>query len=176
MTQTEPSTPPLSARPVPPAGKRTPRYLLIGSLALNLLVLGLVGGAILRDGPGGFGGPRGVDLTLGPIVEALAPQDRQAIRADLRAHEALRIRPRQERQAMIAALQRALRADAYDPAAVEAALSMQRDRLAAVQVAGQQALVARINLMSPADRLAFADRLAQAMDRDHDHGDDAPEE
>lgn len=166
MTQTETSV----ALPV----RRSMRYLLIGSLALNLLVLGIIGGAVIR-GPGGFGGPRGVDLALGPIVEALAPEDRQAIRTQLRANDMLRQHPRQIREALATALQAALRAEPYDPAAIEAALSIQRDRLVAVQTAGQQALVARIALMTPQARLAFADRLQEAIGRGHGNGEVAPE-
>ena len=158
--------------PVPPMRRRM-RYLLIGSLAMNLLVLGVVGGAVIR-GPGGFGGPRGVDLALGPIVEALAPEDRQAIRTQLRADNALRLRPLQNRAALIAALQASLRAEPYDPAATEAALSVQSDRLMQVQRAGQQALADRIGLMSPEARLAFADRLEDAISRTHRDGEDAP--
>lgn len=166
MPQTETSV----ALPV----HRSMRYLLIGSLALNLLVLGIIGGAVIR-GPGGFGGPRGVDLALGPIVEALAPEDRQAIRTQLRANDMLRQHPRQNREALATALQAALRAEPYDPAAIEAALSIQQDRLVAVQTAGQQALVARIGLMTPQARLAFADRLQEAIGRGHGNGEVAPE-
>ena len=168
MVQTETPTAPLAPK------RRLMRYLLIGSLALNLLVLGIVGGAVIR-GPGGFGGPRGFDLALGPIVEALAPEDRQAIRDQLRSNDMLRQHPRQDREALAKALQAALRMDPYDPAAVEAALSVQRDRLFAVQTAGQQALVARITLMSPQARLAFADRLQEAIGRGHGNGEVAPE-
>ena len=167
MTQTETPVPPV------PLVRRPMRYLLIGSLALNLLVLGIIGGAVIR-GPGGFGGPRGVDLALGPIVEALAPDDRQAIRTQLRANDMLRQHPRQDREALVVALQVALRAETYDPAAIEEALSLQRDRLVAVQTAGQQALVARITLMSPEARLAFADRLQVAIGRGHDDTGVAP--
>ncbi len=154
--------------------RRSMRYLLIGSLALNLLVLGIIGGAVIR-GPGGFGGPRGVDLALGPIVEALAPEDRQAIRTQLRANDMLRQHPRQIREALATALQAALRAEPYDPAAIEAALSIQQNRLVAVQTAGQQVLVARIGLMTPQARLAFADRLQEAIGRGHGNGEVAPE-
>lgn len=142
--------------------RRSLRYLLIGSLALNLLGLGLVGGAIIR-GPDGFRAPRGVDLALGPIVQALAPEDRDAIRAELRIREALQLRPRRDRDALINALLAALRAETFDPAAVQAALDVPRDRALAVQQAAQQALLNRITAMTPAGRLAFADRLAAEM-------------
>lgn len=181
MSQTETPKPPV----VPAAPmRRSMRFLLIGSLAVNLLVLGLVAGAIIR-GPDGFRAPRGVDLALGPIVQALAAEDREAIRAELRGREALQLRPVRDRNALINALLLALRAETYDPAAVEAALNVPRDRALAVQQAVQLSLLNRISAMTPAARLAFADRLADEMGhggngdggdgggRDDDHGENA---
>ena len=160
--------------------RRSLRFLLIGSLAVNLLVLGLVAGAIIR-GPDGFRAPRGVNLALGPIVQALDIEDREAIRADLRGRDALQLRPLRDRNALISALLLALRAETYDPAAVEAALKVPRDRALAVQQAVQLSLLNRISAMTPAARLAFADRLADEMGRgaegdghDGDDGDAMP--
>ena len=161
MTQTE-TMPPQAGGPPPAPMRRSMRYVLIASLAVNLLVLGLVAGAVIR-GPDGFRAPRGVDLALGPIVAALAPEDRDAIRAELRQREALQLRPRRDRDALIAALLLALRAEPFDPAATQAALNVPRDRALAVQQAVQQSLLARITAMTPAGRLAFADRLSDAM-------------
>lgn len=162
MLQTE--TPDPTSGPM----RRSMRFLLIGSLAVNLLVLGLVAGALIR-GPDGFRAPRGVDLALGPIVQALATEDREAIRAELRGREALQLRPMRDRNALISALLVALRAETYDPAAVEAALNVPRDRALAVQQAVQLSLLNRISAMTPAARLAFADRLADEMGRGEDH-------
>lgn len=167
---TETGTQPAPAGPM----RRSLRYVLIGSLAFNLLVLGILGGAILH-GPEGFRPPRGVDLALGPIVEALAPEDRQAIRADLRGRDALQLHPRQERDALITALLVALRAQTYDPDAVAAALAVPRARAVAVQQAAQQALLARISAMTPGSRLAFADRLAEGLGRGGPGGEDPPQ-
>ena len=161
MTQTETMSPQAGGPPPAPM-RRSMRYVLIGSLAVNLLVLGLVAGAVIR-GPDGFRAPRGVDLALGPIVAALAPEDRDAIRAELRQREALQLRPRRDRDALIGALLLALRAEPFDPAATQAALNVPRDRALAVQQAVQQSLLARITAMTPAGRLAFADRLSDAM-------------
>ena len=169
MTQIETPKPAVGATVNAAPMRRSIRFLLIGSLALNLLVMGLVGGALV-NGPDGFRVPRGVDLALGPIVQALSPEDRDAIRAELRIREALRLRPRRDRDALISALLVALRADTFDPVAVEAALNVPRDRALAVQQAAQQALLARFTAMTPAARLAFADRLAEQMGHGEDHG------
>ena len=188
MAQIETPTPPVVTAPEgsEPTGpmRRSLRFLLIGSLALNLAFIGLVAGAVIR-GPDGFRAPRGVDLALGPIVAALSAEDRDAIRAELRIREALQLRPRRDRDALIAGLLVALRAETFDPAAVEAALNVPRDRAVAVQQAAQQALVTRISAMTPQARRAFADRLAEQMGHDGGRegddgneghgGDDAPE-
>ena len=169
MTQTEPPVLPTApiGTTVRPSMTRSMRALLIGSLALNLLVLGLLAGAVIR-GPDGFRRASGVDLALGPIVQALGPEDRDAIRADLRGRDALQQRGPRDRDRQVTALLTALRAPVYDPAAVEAALNGPRDRALAVQQVAQQALLARITAMTPAARQTFADRLADQMDHDRD--------
>ena len=149
--------------------RRSWRILLIASLALNLLVLGIVAGALI-GGPSGFGKSRGIDLELGPLVRALSREDRQAIREELRGNETVRQSPRRERDAMLAELLVTLRADDFDPAAAAAVLRRQYDRTAALMGAGQGVLLERIAAMSPQDRLAFADRLEAEMG--HGRGDD----
>ncbi|NBT52187.1 MAG: hypothetical protein EBT12_11660, partial [Marivivens sp.] len=52
------------------------RILLIVSLALNVLVIGVVAGGIMKGrSPGPFGG---FDMTIGPFAEALGDDDRRA--------------------------------------------------------------------------------------------------
>lgn len=152
--------------------RRSLRWLLIGSLALNLLVLGVAAGALIR-GPGGFGGSHRVDLQLGRIVAALAPEDRQAIRTYLRDHAELRDhQPRRNRDAMLRDMLAVLRADSFAPEMLQDVLRVQRDRGMAVQSAAQDALIARIALMSPQQRSAFADRLEAEIGGRQDAGGD----
>ena len=72
-----PPVPPVP--PVPPAASGKGLRIALGiSVALNLLVVGLVAGALLRDGD-----PRARmvrDLDFGPFTEALSPRDREALR------------------------------------------------------------------------------------------------
>jgi uncharacterized membrane protein len=132
--------------------------LLAVSLALNLAVVGLVAGVVLRDGPDGRS--RMVrDLGFGPFTEALAPEDRAALRrafvsegGDLRAE---RDRIREETAGVVAAL----RADPFDADRFARLLAAQAERRQARLDLGQRLLVAQIAAMAPAARAALADRL-----------------
>jgi uncharacterized membrane protein len=134
------------------------RWLLIGSLAMNLAVLGIVAGAMLsgRDG----GGPhRGIDIALGPFARALSDDDRRAVMRDLRQDGRLQLPSRGDRNRNLAQLVSALRTEPFDPASLSALLNGQRDRALSVQATTQDALINRIAAMTPAARAAFADRL-----------------
>jgi uncharacterized membrane protein len=141
------------------------RWLLIPSLLLNLLVLGLVIGIAVRGGPGG--GPwRDLDLGLGPVAQALSPEDRRAIRSALFTGDqpirADRDQRRAEREAMAAALM----TEPFDPAAFRAALSAPRARLSQLTERVETALIDRLTAMSAEERRAFAQRVIQALSRD----------
>lgn len=132
------------------------RWLLLASLALNLLVAGLVVGDALVDGPRG---PRPTDLALGAVAEALEPSDRRAILHALRGRHDLRPFGREEPGAALAALAGAARADPFDRAAAEAALEAQGARVERAEAAVRAALLDHLAAMAPAERAAFADRL-----------------
>lgn len=147
-----PPTPPSRAMP------RRMRILLVLSLALNLLVAGLlIGDALTGGGPGRV--PRPAELALGPVARALAKEDRQAILADLRGHPGLRPIGRGERDAGLDEIAAAIRTEPFDAERVRRALAAQTERVARSQEAVQEALVSRLATMAPAERLAFADRL-----------------
>ena len=149
-----------------PASGRAVRIVLVLSLAANLLVVGVVaGGWIAGRGPmmalGGF------DMTLGPFTDALEPNDREAVRERLRTRADLRPRDRRERDQLIATFLDAVRADPFDAAAVEAIFADQRNRATAGMSAGQDVLLERLKMMTPAQRAAFAGRLTQRLNPGH---------
>jgi len=117
------------------------RIVLVISLALNLAVVGVVGGFMVRSS-GDKGPPRSFDVGLGPIGRALDREDRRAIGA------ALRNAPQ-------------LRADPFSEAALVVVLEVPATRVAAVRETAITALTNRIVGMSVADRHALADRLAE---------------
>lgn len=142
----------------PPADRRWLRWLLAASLALNLLVGGLVLGEALRGGPPGKG-PHPTEIALGPLARALEEGDRRAILDSLRGRPELDPLGRRERGAAFGDILAAVRADPFDEAGLRAAMGRQAARVEAAQRATQEAVVARIAALTPEERAAFADRL-----------------
>lgn len=142
------------------------RVALAVSVGLNLLIVGLLAGAVLRDG-----GPRARmtdDVQFGPFTEALTEQDRKALRRDfVERMPDMRDMRRQMREDF-AGLLAALRAEPFDADAVRALLAGQSVRMAERLQLGQDLLVERIGAMTPQERAAFADRLEQRLRRGPD--------
>lgn len=144
------------------------RIALALSVALNLAVLGVVAGAILRDGPIlGAGMVR--DLGFGPYTEALVPEDRKALRRALfqRAPEMRDTRRlmREDAEALLAVL----RADSFDPQAFRQRMESQHERMEKQLRLGQDLLQEFIAAMTPENRRAFADRLEAGLRRGDKH-------
>lgn len=138
--------------------------LLFVSLAINLLVVGLVVGALLA-------GPHGRDRTalrgLGyaPFVRALPSEDRVALREAL-ARDAESFRHnRSELQVQFESLLAALRKDPFDAGEVERLFAGQRERIVERQRLAQDYLLERIAAMAPQDRAAYADALGMKFRR-----------
>ena len=176
---TDPQTPAQTPTQTPtqtpgekPKSGRGLRIALALSVALNLAVLGVVAGAMLRDGPG-MRAAMVRDLGFGPYTEALAPEDRKALRRALfdRAPEI-----RDTRRLMredTGALLDLLRADSFDAEAFKARMEAQHARMEKQLRLGQDLLQDFIAAMTPEARRAFADRLEAGLrrgDKDHDHG------
>lgn len=155
-----------------PRTRRGIKIALGLSLAVNLLILGAVGGAMLNGRPDGPIRDR-VDLVrtlgLGPLGRALEREDRNQIvtrvgedRAALRA----------EREALLEAtlgFVLAVEQDPFDREATAAALAQQRTHVHELQERGHGALLEQLERMSPAARAAFAERLRRSLER---HGND----
>ena len=165
---TGPETPAPGAPPEPaPARRRAPlwmRVLLLASLALNLLVVGIVAGAIAsRRAPDGVAIPR--DPASALYFRALPHDHRDAFEAGMR-REAERFRvDREALRAEVAATLAALRADPFDPAALAERIAAQRRGVAGRTAAGDRLLVERVAVMTPEERQAYADRLERIVQR-----------
>lgn len=173
---TGPELPPVTSAPAPAA--RTGRGLRIAlglSLALNLLVLGLVGGAYLHGPPP----PRdfdGREMGFGPFAEALRPEDRKALRrAILQRAPELR-EGREKRRQDMAALLQALRAEPFDPARLETVMDAQQAQLASQLAVGAGVVREYLIGLSAEARLAFADRLEASLTRGPHHGKPGPDQ
>lgn len=141
------------------------RALLFVSLALNLAVLGVVGGAAL----GRFGPQRpeiaARDVGFGLFTEALDEQDRKALR---RAYGQAKPDIRDDRRQMREDLQRVLellRQEPFDAAALRANLEAGAARMAERQALGQTIILDHLEKMPAAERAAFADRLENSLKR-----------
>lgn len=157
----------MTGTPVPPVPERRRnrwRTAFFALLALDLLVVGAMGGMMLK-GPHGPRGDIVRNLGFGPYGEALTPEDHAALRKAFKAHKpdlkASRAQFRADMDEMLAAL----RAEPFDPARLAAAFAHQRERLAGQMALGQDLLRERLVAMSPAERAAFADRLEKSLTR-----------
>lgn len=130
------------------------RLLLLGSLALNLLVIGLAGGAMWRyGGDHGHRPPLPMAVTL---YRALPDADRDYLRQ--RAHG--RQDARQSRRAQdMAELASVLRTSPFDAARFAALLDQHDMRRAEGHAVMRAALIDRIAAMETAARAAYADRI-----------------
>lgn len=136
------------------------RALLIGSLALNLLVVGVIGGGMIagRGMPLPFGGP---DMNIGPFAAALDGRDRDIIRDELRRRVDTQRLRRGDRTETMNEFLAALRADPFDPAPIEQIFLDQRAQATAALTAGQEVLLDRITEMTPQGRADFAEKLGR---------------
>lgn len=149
--------------------KKTRRWimpLLLVSLALNLLVIGIVVGWMASLGGGKraeFGPARGL---LGePFLRALPMSERRALLRDI-ARESPRLRESRETlRARFEAFLAALRAEPYDSASVAALLKDQRAAALRRQDIGEQFLLERLQSMTPQQRVAYADALERYLKR-----------
>lgn len=156
----------MSDAPEPPRRTRLPwtKIVLVLSLGLNLLIIGLVAGAVIRGAPGERNPAlRGLGYT--PFVQALPRQDKRemtrAIRAEAGSFRENRRALRREFEAFLDIL----RSDPLDETALAAAIERQRSRVNERQTLGARLLVDRIVAMTPDARVAYADELDKLLRR-----------
>ena len=152
-----------SIAPKPPF--RWGRVVLFVSLALNLAVAGIIGGAVL----GRFDHKRAEyaarDISFGLFSDALSEEERKALR---RAYGEAKKDIRADRSEMREDLQvvlTALRAQPFEVTTLRAALDRGTARAAERQVLGQTLLLAHLESLSAAERAALADRVEQSLKR-----------
>lgn len=153
-----PETP--SHAPKAPGASKATRLVLALSLAANLAVVGFVAGhALVGRGHPGMSG----DLAFGPFTEALGQHDRRALRDALFAR-APDMRDAHMRMSQdLVGLVTALRAEPFDPAALDAALAVQSHRMTANLGMAHGVLRDFLIAMTPEARVAFAARLADRV-------------
>jgi uncharacterized membrane protein len=143
-----------------PRQRRILRWALGLSLALNLLVLSAIGGALWRHGgPGQRDNLPGLRSYATPYVQALPQDVRRDLHREMRAGRQGPHLDREARRAHYEQMLAALRAEPFDPAAAQAVLTTQSDAVASVQAAAHAAWLAQVDAMSAEERGAYADAL-----------------
>lgn len=155
--------------PQPPLPQRMSpglRIVFFLSLAMNLLIVSLVAGFLLRgerDGPP----PRNARDMVAPYTAALSREDRREIGRRIfqglreeGPRRGLRERARAEYQEAL----ELLRADPFDASAFAEVLGRQSSRAVARQKRGEDVLVRHLATMSSAERAAYADRVEEALE------------
>lgn len=144
-----------------PRTRRKLRGLLIGSLALNLVLVGLFVGAGLRHGA-----PSHATVRADILVRVLEGEDRRAIgRAVKDAQGGGRAAFWAAQKAALQAVSAALVAEPFDPARLEAALAQKSAHLRRTRDVAEGAILARLAEMGPEARAAVAARLEAALER-----------
>lgn len=145
------------------------KLLLFTSLAVNLLIVGMVAGAFMRphgdmanmQEPGAIR----MDLGLGPYGKALATEDRQALRRVLGEREAETAALRRGLRAEMLEVLEILRAPQFDGSKLKLILDRQQARLVAPQNAGKALLLDHLEQMTVQERRGYARRLERSLGR-----------
>lgn len=158
MTEPQPDTSPQTGQ-----APRWMKITLVVSLALNLLIVGAVAGAVVtkggksearRDGPG-----------ANMITDALPKDERRMLRRDVR--QALRDSPelRGGLRAEIAALADLMRASEFNADALEAQLIEIQSRIMGPLSVARDKLSDRLANLDEAGRSEYADRLDMLLEK-----------
>lgn len=161
--------------------RRWVRVVLAVSLGLNLLVVGLVGGAYFRvvkhTGAGEFPPPEVRvmrELGMGPFLSAFPHEQKRQMARQLREQVGTFRLNREALVTELGAMLEALRAEPYDHAALEVLIDRQKARISTRAETARNILLNQISSMTPEERLEFAGRLehslSRALERQQNHG------
>jgi len=135
------------------------KIVLALSLALNVAVIGLIGGAVARDKVGGRP-PSGFEFGAGPLGRALSQDDRRELGRSIRERVDFGSEGRPTPRRTIREIQSILREENLDVAKLQSVLDRSVTRAKTFQSAAQAALIEHISQMTVEERQAYADRLS----------------
>lgn len=149
--------------------RRPLRGLLVASLAVNLAVVGIVGGALIAHHRfDGKDGPRGSERYATPYVKALSHEDRRAVgRSIWRSYRDGGVGVRGDK-ALYRETVALLRAETFDVQALDTALHEIDVAAEGRRELAREKLVAHIAAMTQQERAAYADRLEDVLSRGPD--------
>lgn len=155
--------------PAPSRMKPWLRVLLVLSLALNLLVIGALVGALVTGPVWRSGHPSRLEVAGGPLTRALSPEDRRAIGKEMRKAHRKEAGHRARHHGELLALVADLKTTPFDPVAVEQRLLRHRQSFDDRFGLGLKLLTERLTQMTPEDRAAYADRLQEVLAKKGKH-------
>lgn len=145
----------LSNRLVEAIPSRVHRWIFIGSLSLNALIIGfMIGDALFIHPPQPL---RSVEVSRNMLFDALPAQDRQEVAELLRRDPSFR----DLAETNTADLHAVLTAEPFDPASLERLLSEKSERMKIAEGVLQSALIARLADLTFEDRRQVAERLGR---------------
>lgn len=155
--------------PQAPKRRKWVKLVFALSLAMNLLVVGLVIGAKVGGGHDHGFNPRGPEggmireLGFGPLASALPRKDRRAIGKAFRAERGSfadnRAAIRRDFNAMMTVLQ----TEPFDADALQRLMRAQKSRFSETGDTLQRLVIERISLMTPQERKEFAEKIAERV-------------
>jgi len=153
--------------PAKPKRRHGLKIALVISLALNLLIIGLIIGALShrwRD-PDMRQDRALADLGFSPYVAALDPEDRHDLGREMFKRAGDFRRNRQEIQAEFAAIVGLLREPEFDPQSLRDRLLAQGKKLEERRATGIELFIVQLSKMDQEKRAAVADRLERLLKR-----------
>ena len=132
----------------------TSRWLLLGSLALNLFLIGLMVALITREPPATDRSPAG---RIDGLASTLPAADGAKLRANFAANRANVDGARKKYEDSREAIRAVLRREPFDNAALRAAMAESRAARQEFDTALQAVMAQAAGEMSPAGRAALAD-------------------
>jgi uncharacterized membrane protein len=139
------------------------RLLLVVSLALNLLIAGLIGGAVVMRGKWQEHHRARLEMMGGPMTRALDHADRRAMRRGMYESFGNRQAMHEEMRAGMEGLIADLQAVPFDADAIAQYMAAHRAHLSARLERGQTLLLERLSAMDNEERAAYAERLQNTM-------------
>ncbi|UZD91549.1 periplasmic heavy metal sensor [Cognatishimia activa] len=144
--------------------RRSLRVLLFASLAANLIVVGLVAGAVFGNKKGGDKPPRDADF-MGAYTRALPDQDRRAIGRAIRDHHRNSGITREQARKQFQEMLGLIRATPFDADAMRGRMLEQAKSSFDRRQAAQDIWLQRVEQMTDAERQDYADQIEAQLKR-----------
>ena len=147
---------------------RAVKIALFASLAVNLVIAGIVAGAMIRpDGPAARRGElaQAFDAGVGPFGHAMTRDQRRGLAERIGRSRGEFTDSREQMRTHVTAMLDVLRAAPFNQARLRNLLVETQTGMFHRQQLGTEAVLAEIASMSDAERAEFADRLENALRR-----------